>query len=569
MKTSAKLILLLVVLMSALAPTATSFAAEWPSGGVRVALDARRIGGADRYATSVAIARDGFPGWTDVDHVVITSGEGKAIADAVAAGGLVWAYEAPLMLVKGKSVPPSVRTALQEIRSANETVTVTIVGGTPSVASACARQIEEITGPGSVRRIAGSDRYATAARVASEMHTAAVATGRSLAPVALIANGTDASGFYDALALSAVSARIGAPVLFVSKSSAPYVTRSQLSALAADEVIVAGSAASVSGTVYSAIGGSVRVGGSDRYGTAVEVAELARARGWLDGSEVAVVGAVVDAVSGAGAAGRRSAPVVFTEKWRLSPAPANYIAGLGDGLSTAVVFGDPMTVSSSTFSQLRGAPAIPSLVAPASGQYVAKYAYVKVKTGVNTTQVKLYSGSTLIGTAEVDSFGTADFGKRAMPSSGVTLRAVASNPDGGSTERSNTYKRLSYPSSTSIVIDKSDFRLYWVKSDVLIEAFPIATGRPGMETPVATWKIMAKYKTDPSSVYGPRKMRLFRRVISGDSVKYVYTAYAVHGTNEPWVIGTKASHGCIRMYNEDVLRLWPQVPIGTLVQTRE
>lgn len=104
-----------------------------------------------------------------------------------------------------------------------------------------------------------------------------------------------------------------------------------------------------------------------------------------------------------------------------------------------------------------------------------------------------------------------------------------------------------------------------MKSDELIKSYPIAIGRVGTETPVAMWKILAKYYTDPSSVYGPRKMRLFRKYGSS----FVYTAYAIHGTNAPWVIGTKASHGCIRMYNSDVLNLFPQVPLGTLVQTRE
>ncbi len=569
MRSLSRLAVCVLVVAAIMAPASQASATEWPTGGVRVAVDARRLGGSDRFETSVAIARDGFPSWTGVTDIIITSGETRATADSVAAGGLVWAYDAPLMLVRGNSVPVAVKTALQEIRSANGTVTVTVVGGTPSVSSACVRQIEAITGAGSVVRLAGVDRYATAAKVALRMRSAAAETSRTLAPMALVANGTDASGFYDALALSAVSARVGSPVLFVKKDTVPSATRSALATLAPEEVLVAGSTASVSSGVYAAIAGTARAGGSDRYGTAVAVARLARTRGWLESSSVSVAGSVIDAISGAGVSGRSGSPVLFTEGWRLGKTPALYLAELDSVVASATVYGDSATVSAATFAQLEGAPATPSLSSPASGQYVAKYAYVKVTTGVNTTMVKLYAGDTLVGSAAVDSFGKADFGKRAMPASGVTFKVVASNPDGKTTTRTSTYKRLSYPSSTSIVIDKSDFRLYWVQGDVLIKSYPIATGRPGMETPVATWKILAKYKTDPSSVYGPRKMRLFRKVGSGSTARYVYTAYAVHGTNEPWVIGTKASHGCIRMYNDDVLELWPQVPIGTLVQTRE
>ena len=38
--------------------------------------------------------------------------------------------------------------------------------------------------------------------------------------------------------------------------------------------------------------------------------------------------------------------------------------------------------------------------------------------------------------------------------------------------------------------------------------------------------------------------------------------YRIHGTDAPWTIGQAVSKGCIRMYNEDVLDLYPRVPVG-------
>jgi len=121
-----------------------------------------------------------------------------------------------------------------------------------------------------------------------------------------------------------------------------------------------------------------------------------------------------------------------------------------------------------------------------------------------------------------------------------------------------------YPWSTYIVIDKSECNLYWVRNGELVKVYRCAVGKASTQTPERTWKILAKYYTDPSGIYGPRKMRLFRQSGSG----YQYTAYNLHGTNQEWVIGTWASHGCIRMYNKDVLELFPQVPIGTMVVTK-
>jgi lipoprotein-anchoring transpeptidase ErfK/SrfK len=43
------------------------------------------------------------------------------------------------------------------------------------------------------------------------------------------------------------------------------------------------------------------------------------------------------------------------------------------------------------------------------------------------------------------------------------------------------------------------------------------------------------------------------------------TLYRIHGSNEPWTIGTQVSSGCIRMRNEDVIDLYGRVKIGTKV----
>lgn len=43
------------------------------------------------------------------------------------------------------------------------------------------------------------------------------------------------------------------------------------------------------------------------------------------------------------------------------------------------------------------------------------------------------------------------------------------------------------------------------------------------------------------------------------------TLYRIHGTSEPWTIGTQASSGCIRMFNEDVIDLYDRVDVGASV----
>lgn len=208
-------------------------------------------------------------------------------------------------------------------------------------------------------------------------------------------------------------------------------------------------------------------------------------------------------------------------------------------------------------------PLPPLLVAPVGG-FAAKRSPLVIKAGGSTTGLKVTLNGTVVKRTSVTpnqvvNLGTLTFGK-----STNTVSITETNP-----MTSKTYsfkvKRLDFPWPTCIIVDKSDFKLYWVKNGVLVKSYPIAHGKPSTPTPSAIWRVGAKYYTDPGGVYGPRKMRLFKKVGS----TYEYTRYGIHGTNEPWVIGTRASHGCIRMYNKDILELFPQVPMGTMVQTRD
>ncbi|PRD42948.1 L,D-transpeptidase [Phyllobacterium phragmitis] len=59
----------------------------------------------------------------------------------------------------------------------------------------------------------------------------------------------------------------------------------------------------------------------------------------------------------------------------------------------------------------------------------------------------------------------------------------------------------------------------------------------------------------PRNPLGPRALYLFR---NGQD-----TFYRLHGTVEPWTIGTKVSSGCIRLFNQDIIDLYSRVPAGT------
>jgi len=210
-------------------------------------------------------------------------------------------------------------------------------------------------------------------------------------------------------------------------------------------------------------------------------------------------------------------------------------------------------------------PGPPSWEAPGS-KAVTSPCTLRLHAGASTATLTLSVNGRLVHAVACRPGELLTFKSVKLTSHRSVLTVGEESLSGHTAVYSRTVTRYEFPYATCIVIDKSEYRLYWVKNQQLIKKYPIAHGRHNW-TPVGVWKVLAKYRT--SGIYGPRKMRMFRRVGSRGHYRYVFTRYGIHGTNQPWVIGTQASHGCIRMYNHDVLELWPQVRIGTFVVTRK
>jgi lipoprotein-anchoring transpeptidase ErfK/SrfK len=106
-----------------------------------------------------------------------------------------------------------------------------------------------------------------------------------------------------------------------------------------------------------------------------------------------------------------------------------------------------------------------------------------------------------------------------------------------------------------ITINLAQRVLTLYRDSSLFKSYPVAVGAPDSPTPSGTWAIVEKIE-NPGGAFGSRWMRLN---IPGGS-------YGIHGTNIPHSIGTYASHGCVRMFNEDVIDLYNMVSIGTPVR---
>jgi lipoprotein-anchoring transpeptidase ErfK/SrfK len=126
-----------------------------------------------------------------------------------------------------------------------------------------------------------------------------------------------------------------------------------------------------------------------------------------------------------------------------------------------------------------------------------------------------------------------------------------------------------------IIVSFGDRKLYYVTQSGQAISYPIAVPREKSRwegiTSVSQKRVSPSWTPTPTML--AENPRLPRWVPGGHpmnplGVRALYlgsSMYRIHGTDAPWTIGTAASKGCIRLYNQDVLDLYPRVNVGAKV----
>ena len=140
-------------------------------------------------------------------------------------------------------------------------------------------------------------------------------------------------------------------------------------------------------------------------------------------------------------------------------------------------------------------------------------------------------------------------------------------------------------SGKSILIKKSEFRLYLLEDGNVVQSFPVALGKNAgqkrvsgdMKTPDGSFPIdevidssdwthdFGDGRGEIAGAYGPYFISLDTSALSGGA----WDGIGIHGTHDPASIGTRVSEGCIRMNNSDLLTLKSQIDVGTEVTIEE
>ncbi len=138
-----------------------------------------------------------------------------------------------------------------------------------------------------------------------------------------------------------------------------------------------------------------------------------------------------------------------------------------------------------------------------------------------------------------------------------------------------------------VVVNLPEHRLYYFppgkqNGKRVVITYPVSIGKLGRNTPLGETRVIAKI--EHPSWYPPPSIRK-EHAAAGDPLPAVVPpgpdnplgdykirlgfgngTYEIHGTNNPTAVGLAITHGCIRMYPEDVASLFPQLPVGTKVR---
>lgn len=314
--------------------------------GVRVSVgevvDVVRIAGPDRFATAADAATAAYP--EGADTVVIAAGH--AFPDALAGSALAGSVDGPILLIddRNERVPGPTLAALNALDPAR----LVVLGGPAAVPSGVFDELAR-AGGWETERIAGTDRYRTAAAIAEQVgpsHTVVVVSGE---------------GFADALAVGPLAAATGLPVLLTAGEQLPSAAADAVRASGAETVLLAGGRAAVSEQVADQLDGLVageviRLAGSDRTATAAAIASyLLEVHGEVFGGEQVLLAngrGFADALAGAPLAAQRGAPLLLTADRDTAPVAAAWMAG--NPVTGLAALGGPVMLAEELLDTLSG-----------------------------------------------------------------------------------------------------------------------------------------------------------------------------------------------------------------------
>ena len=435
---------------------------------------------------------------------------------------------------------------------------IVVVGGNAVVPDAIYDNLEACTN-GAVVRVAGRDRYATAAAIAKDWasaDTVFLATGRN---------------YPDALGAGPVASLVNSPILLTDKNVLPDATSKALARLSPSRIVLLGGTAVISADLEAKLAAQypevIRLAGPDRYETAAAIS----AWHFVDGASTVYVATGVkylDAMVAGPRAAAEDAPLLLVTRDSVPGATAKELQRLAPDriviVGSSGIVGDGVAkelarYTSGGVSRIAGASRYSTAAAAAAK---APGARVFIVTGDNfpdgITAAPATHGAPIlfVNKTQMNSTTTAAITAR----TGVackTWKWIPPYPNVGHGKR--------------IIYSNSAQRVWLINADETLHDTYLVSGRVGIPH-YATYKVFSK-SVNAWAPYGGITMKYMVRFVRphtfGNQWSYGFHAIPRYSNGKPMQteaqLGTHRSGGCVRQADAKAKALYAWAPIGTTV----
>ncbi|MGH4120752.1 cell wall-binding repeat-containing protein [Clostridium sp.] len=250
---------------------------------------AHRIGGSDRYQTSINTS---CSGWTSSKYAIMATGQ--SFPDSLSSAPLSKKYNAPILLIKKDSLTDATKDELTRLNVSQ----VFIVGGTGVISLNIENELNSMDIL--TIRLAGANRYVTSTKIAQQL---------SDSKEVVITTG---SNFADAVSISSIAAIKGMPILLISKDNIDNSIKTYLANKNITKTYVIGDSQVISNNVVKQLPNAERIIGKDKYERNINI--LNKFAKYIDFSRIYVANGedFPDALSGSALAAKTSSAVLLT-----------------------------------------------------------------------------------------------------------------------------------------------------------------------------------------------------------------------------------------------------------------
>ncbi len=300
---------------------------------------ATRLAGDNRIKTAVAVSQQAFP--IGAEAVVLANSE--QFADALTGGPLAATLGGPVLLTSPRALHSSTASEIRRLKPKR----IVLLGGNAALSDAVRSAADRLQTGDTVERLAGSNRYETAERIARRMRAAGTQFD-----TAFVASGAE---FADSAAASGWAGFRGRPILLTGPGSTAPAARA-ITSLGVTRTIVLGGQSAVPPWIAAQLPSPTRLSGADRYTTAARIAKASLADGMLTDRIMLASGAgFADSLTGGVLAARFRAPTVLATARSLPAESERFISGLRGEAVRCYVIGGHSAISSAVQQRAMGA----------------------------------------------------------------------------------------------------------------------------------------------------------------------------------------------------------------------